>query len=114
MEQTIIEVLGTGTVYAALEGGPGGIPPDQRTQVICSDDEKIKLPYYGGYEHFERTLEIDETIPPPRIIFRWTMRTKVAELAAAYARFSFHGIAMFNRSTVAVGQFVGLRKEFVP
>jgi hypothetical protein len=49
-----------------------------RLRLVNPDDQKIKILHHGGYEHFERVSPSDEDIAP-QIIFRWTMRTKVAE-----------------------------------
>jgi hypothetical protein len=67
------------SVRAILEGGPASIPTALRTQAVSPLEEKIKLPYYGGYEHFERAGWLDEDTSPQGLIFRWTMRTEVAE-----------------------------------
>lgn len=74
-------VPGTYTMCAVLEGGPTSIPAASRTQVVSPRDEKIKLPHYGGYEHFVRTaeLDLDESASSHRIIFRWITRTEIAE-----------------------------------
>jgi hypothetical protein len=70
---------GSGVVWAILEGGPDSIPVLLRTQVINPQDEKVKLPHHGGYEQFERMSELDQAALSHRVIFRWTMRTEVAE-----------------------------------
>jgi Family of unknown function (DUF5988) len=66
-------------VRATLEGGPETIPMASRLQVVSPLEEKIKLPHYGGYEHFERAGWLDENISSEHLIFRWTMRTEMAE-----------------------------------
>lgn len=71
-----------GSVRAVLEGGPASIPMASRTQTVGPHDEKIKLPHYGGYEHFERTGELGElgeSVARQEVVFRWTMRTEMAE-----------------------------------
>jgi hypothetical protein len=65
------------SILAVLEGGPDNFPEASRTQVVGSLTQKIKVPNYGGYEHFERISPIEED--RAHIIFRWTMRTEVAE-----------------------------------
>jgi hypothetical protein len=50
-----------------------------RIQAVSPLEEKIKLPHYGGYEHFERTGWLGEDTSSQDLIFRWTMRTEVAE-----------------------------------
>jgi len=64
------------SVLAVLEGGPTTLSDISRTQTVSAFAEKIKIPHYGGYEHFERTEEFLEN---SHIIFRWMMRTEVAE-----------------------------------
>jgi Family of unknown function (DUF5988) len=63
-------------IEIVLEGGPAGIP--ERTQASPSEisETKIKIPYCGGYEHFEL---VSEPSSRPPLTFRWTMRTKIAE-----------------------------------
>ncbi|MEU8814270.1 DUF5988 family protein [Actinoplanes sp. NPDC048796] len=63
-------------VTATLEGGPVDIPADQRRITVAAADRKVKVPYYGGYEHFERADEASAGSP---LVFRWTMRTTIAE-----------------------------------
>lgn len=61
---------------AILEGGPTTLAESLRTRIVSALAEKIKIPHYGGYEHFVRTSEVQEN---SHIIFRWKMRTEVAE-----------------------------------
>jgi hypothetical protein len=61
---------------AILEGGPTTLAESLRTRIVSALAEKVKIPHYGGYEHFVRTSEIQEN---SHIIFRWKMRTEVAE-----------------------------------
>jgi hypothetical protein len=67
------------TIRAILHGGPESIANETRIQLVGPLDEKIKLPHYGGYEHFERISATDDTSIPEEIAFRWTMRTEMAE-----------------------------------
>jgi hypothetical protein len=67
------------SVRAMLEGGPATIPVASRTRTVGPHDEKIKLPHYGGYEHFERSGEPGENAGDREVVFRWTMRTEMAE-----------------------------------
>jgi hypothetical protein len=62
-----------------LRGGPDGVSAvsalDTRT---LAKTERIKIPYAGGYEHFERAswpLPAD-TAPA---VFQWVGRTEIAE-----------------------------------
>lgn len=66
-------------VRAILHGGPESIPHESRVQLVSSLGEKIKLSHNGGYEHFERSGALDAGGAGEEIIFRWTMRTEMAE-----------------------------------
>lgn len=67
------------SVQAVLQGGPATIPTASRMQEVNPLAEKIKLPHYGGYEHFERTASLVEDTSCRQVIYRWTMRTELAE-----------------------------------
>jgi hypothetical protein len=54
-----------------LQGGPADLPADARRLYVNSTDDKVKVRFGCGYEHFERLGGTDQ--------FAWTMRTKVAE-----------------------------------
>lgn len=73
-----METTGVCSVRAILEGGPESIPAASRIQEVSPLDEKIKLPHYGGYEHFER-VGWGENTSPQCLIYRWTTRTELAE-----------------------------------
>ncbi|GAB1819021.1 DUF5988 family protein [Herbidospora sp. RD11066] len=60
-----------GLVDVILEGGPASCPRRTRVEPHAG---KVKIPNQGGYEHFERVES-----GHPEWIFRWTMRTKIAE-----------------------------------
>jgi Family of unknown function (DUF5988) len=77
MDDTIIGVSAPDTVLAILEGGPESIPEALRMRTVNPFDEKIKLPHYGGYEHFERLGWPDDEAQ--HLVFRWITRTEVAE-----------------------------------
>jgi Family of unknown function (DUF5988) len=79
MEDTVMDRVDVNSVQALLEGGPSTISNASRVQVVSPLDEKVKLPHYGGYEHFERTASLVEDTSCRQIIFRWTMRTELAE-----------------------------------
>ena len=66
-------------VKVVLEGGPVEIPPDLRTRTALPDDRKIKIQHWGGYEHFEQVDEPGEATGSAPAVFRWTMRTEMAE-----------------------------------
>lgn len=67
------------SIRAVLEGGPASIPEAWRTQTVGPHDEKIKIPHRGGYEHFVRSGELRDSSPPKGIVFRWAIRTEIAE-----------------------------------
>jgi hypothetical protein len=60
---------------AVLEGGPADLPTELRVLRTLPAGRTFKVPHRGGYEHFELSQEDSDGIP----VFRWTMRTKVAE-----------------------------------
>ncbi|GAB2593932.1 hypothetical protein Aab01nite_82380 [Paractinoplanes abujensis] len=61
---------------AALIGGPESLPEQQRRAVVTPGQLKVKVPHYGGYEHFERDDSLADDLG---VAFRWTGRTRVAE-----------------------------------
>jgi hypothetical protein len=63
-------------IEAWLDGGPSEFPLAARLCITPSGTTKIKVPYLGGYEHFEQVPAASGHTP---VVFRWTMRTKVAE-----------------------------------
>lgn len=75
-------VVGAGTqddvVDAILEGGPAHLPPELRVQRVARSRTKIKVSFYGGYEHFERDASGQPRTGGP-VVFRWTDRTRIAE-----------------------------------
>jgi hypothetical protein len=70
-EQDEIEVI--------LEGGPDGLPAASRRWRTSSAQQKIKVVYRGGYEHFERTTNTHDGEHCHRVVFEWTSRTRIAE-----------------------------------
>jgi hypothetical protein len=75
----MMEMADVNLIQAILEGGPATIPHASRLQAVNPVDEKFKLSHYGGYEHFERTGSLVEDTSCRQIIFRWSMRTEMAE-----------------------------------
>jgi alkaline phosphatase len=63
-------------IDVVLIGGPDDLPEPARRTRASADEAKIKVLHRGGYEHFERADSLDENGEP---VFRWTMRTRVAE-----------------------------------
>jgi hypothetical protein len=62
-----------------LEGGPAGIAETARIRSADPSTEKIKLLHCGGYEHFERVDDRDGDTSAGAALYRWTMRTEIAE-----------------------------------
>jgi hypothetical protein len=79
MEDTGSTTAAGTSVRAVLEGGPSSIPIASRVQIVGLQDEKIKLQHCGGYEHFERTSELNTSAAHQDAVFRWTTRTEMAE-----------------------------------
>lgn len=69
---------GTGHfVDAVLHGGPADLPQETRAQRVHREERKVKIPHYGGHEHFERDgATLDDCT---EVVFRWVGRTRVAE-----------------------------------
>lgn len=59
-----------------LEGGPPDLPCVTRDGDYSLSAEILKIQHRNGYEHFERVGEPADVGP---LVFRWTMRTKIAE-----------------------------------
>ncbi|KAB8193953.1 hypothetical protein FH608_017265 [Nonomuraea phyllanthi] len=64
-----------GLVDVVLEGGPAYVPRELRVEHAAALDGKIKVPYGAGYEHFVRVADA----APGEWVFRWSMRTRIAE-----------------------------------
>ncbi|MEU4894103.1 DUF5988 family protein [Streptomyces sp. NPDC044780] len=63
-------------IEVVLEGGPDDLPRAFRTGRSTLTTRKLKIQHRNGYEHFELVNESADITPA---IFRWTMRTKIAE-----------------------------------
>jgi hypothetical protein len=65
-------------IRVVLEGGPSDLSSEILVHHSVLANGKVKVPRYGGYEHFEL---VDGYWPEAdgSPVFRWTMRTKVAE-----------------------------------
>ncbi|MFV2176868.1 DUF5988 family protein [Actinomadura sp. LOL_016] len=66
-------------IDVVLVGGPDDLPETARRVRAPAACGTIKIRHRGGYEHFEpdRGTPGPEDREPP--VFRWTMRTRVAE-----------------------------------
>jgi hypothetical protein len=79
MKDMLLDSSDASIVLAVLEGGPATIPDTSRIQSVSPLQEKIKVPHYGGYEHFVRTSGLDENGSSRHIVYRWATRTEMAE-----------------------------------
>ncbi len=79
MENIVDKAAAADLISAVLVGGPVTLPEESRTQQVSPFAKKIKVLYYGGYEHFERLPPIQMDEMSQVIVFHWTMRTEVAE-----------------------------------
>ncbi|GGL19573.1 DUF5988 family protein [Mangrovihabitans endophyticus] len=65
---------------AVLRGGPDDLPAELRTFRTDRDAGTVKVPFYGGYEHFERRAAEPGAGPADGPVeFHWIGRTRVAE-----------------------------------
>lgn len=62
-----------------LLGGPPSFPDHLRNQTVRSIDEKIKVRFRAGYEHFQYRGECRNTSEGRVQLFSWCARTAVAE-----------------------------------
>jgi hypothetical protein len=67
-------VVGRSTVRPQAAQGAAVNKSDD--QLIDNTRERIKLPHWGGHEHFELVAEPEGTEPR---VYRWSMRTRIAE-----------------------------------
>ncbi|MFQ6327922.1 MULTISPECIES: DUF5988 family protein [unclassified Nocardia] len=62
---------------AVLEGGPADL--SDRVVPITPPGTEIKVPFRGGYEHFEATPRLQDTADGPLRVYQWAYRTSIAE-----------------------------------
>ncbi|WUI00884.1 DUF5988 family protein [Spirillospora sp. NBC_00431] len=62
-----------------LTGGPADIPETARMRREVITDCKIKIRHRAGYEHFEQAEAGPRDGDPGPVVFRWIMRTSIAE-----------------------------------
>ncbi|MER8158755.1 DUF5988 family protein [Streptomyces sp. NPDC094472] len=63
-------------IEVVLEGGPEDLPRAFQTGRSTLSSRKLKIQHRDGYEHFEL---VSDSADITTAIFRWTMRTKIAE-----------------------------------
>ena len=66
-------------VQAVLEGGPASIPEALRSLTVNPLEDTVKILFYGGYEHFVRADMAAADAVRGHVVFRWAMRTEIAE-----------------------------------
>ena len=71
------ELAGGHQLEAVLEGGPQHLPEEYRSVRVAADDEKVKVAYAGGYEHFVRVEAAAGDGSP--LVYHWATRTRIAE-----------------------------------
>jgi Family of unknown function (DUF5988) len=62
-----------------LVGGPEQLPGALRVQEVDDLEEKVKVAYGAGYEHFAHSGEVSLVDGEPLPVFRWCGKTRVAE-----------------------------------
>jgi Family of unknown function (DUF5988) len=77
MSATAMEVLVMtdiqSLVTADLQGGPPAFPEELRHPQVSPTDDKVKVRYNTGYEHFERDPGAETAV------YRWSGHTRIAE-----------------------------------
>jgi len=63
-------------VRVKLHGGPNHLPAELRVHEVADLTERVKVPFGGGYEHFEYSGELGEDALPRYV---WRYRTRIAE-----------------------------------
>ncbi|MFI9051380.1 DUF5988 family protein [Streptomyces sp. NPDC053427] len=69
----------TEPVEILLVGGPEGIGQSERRMRAVIVDSKVKIRFRDGYEHFELERRPEDSEDASTAVFRWIMRTKIAE-----------------------------------
>ena len=75
------DVRGDEHFEVVLEGGPVGLPATTRARTRRPAPAGSRCPIWAADEHFERSGDHDGLNDDASrvVIFRWTMRTKIAE-----------------------------------
>jgi hypothetical protein len=67
------------TERVILSGGPDYVAAADRSRVVDDLADEVKLPCYGGHEHFSFTGDYEVVDGGPAAVMRWCGRTTVAE-----------------------------------
>jgi hypothetical protein len=62
-----------------LVGGPDGVAEKCAPLEVTNLDDKVKVPFASGYEHFSHSGEFAVIDGDFRPVFEWCDRTKIAE-----------------------------------
>ena len=62
-----------------LAGGPDELRKDGGVAEAAGLDDRVKILFASGYEHFSRSGEFAEVDGEVLPVFRWCARTKIAE-----------------------------------
>ncbi|MEU6467418.1 DUF5988 family protein [Streptomyces sp. NPDC046976] len=81
-----MDLLGSESAYPLdkvvdilLVGGPDDMRHSDRKRRAAIVDTKIKIEHCGGYEHFQMERGPGDLNGSSPVVFRWFMRTKIAE-----------------------------------
>ncbi|WP_245787162.1 DUF5988 family protein [Amycolatopsis saalfeldensis] len=67
-----------GSLRIVLTGGPDRLQ-DGWVEEVDSLDDKVKISFASGYEHFSPTGEVTEVDGAVLPVFHWCARTEIAE-----------------------------------
>ena len=62
-----------------LSGGPKDLPEDFRLREVTDLEEKVKVQWGAGYEHFLPTSEVRDIGGEMLPVFEWCTSTRIAE-----------------------------------
>ncbi|WP_405792535.1 DUF5988 family protein [Streptomyces sp. NBC_01506] len=67
------------TTRVVLSGGPEDLPETFRLREVTDLNEKVKVRWRAGYEHFLPTGEVREIGGNMLPVFQWCTSTRIAE-----------------------------------
>lgn len=62
-----------------LSGGPKDLPDIYRLREVADLNEKVKVQWRAGYEHFLPTAEVRDVEGEMLPVFEWCASTRIAE-----------------------------------
>ncbi len=66
-------------IKIVLSGGPKDLPDTFRLREVTDLNEKVKVQWGAGYEHFLPTAEVREMEGEMLPVFEWCTSTRIAE-----------------------------------